>query len=976
MNQARRLAGSALVLVVASVSARAAKETSAFFPGPLVNRARENIARHPWAAAIRDRIVKAAEPWLAMSDDELWALQFGPKITRSWMVWSNGHCPACKQGVPMYNWEVDALRRPWKMRCPHCRELFPKNDFGAFYRSGLDEHGLFDPARADRKLLFNAEHPEPADPLHKFGVDDGEGYVEGEKRWRFIGAYLIYGQWKQAIVGGMRKCAEAYVVTGDPRYAHKAGVLLDRAADVYPSFDFKAQGLVYEQPIAAGYVSVWHDACWETREMVLTYDMILPALVKDAGLQEFLAGKARQYKLENPKASLADVRRNIEERILIDCQKNRAKITSNYPQTDITIAFAKTALGWPENRDEVGAIIGEVINRTTAVDGTSGEKGTSGYSAMAIQGLANLLAMYARVDPGFLPGMFARTPRLHGAFRFHMNAWCLQRYYPSCGDSGSYCAPVDKYVSVGLAGAAGMNPSMYRFLWDLYQQTGDHRFVQALYHGNGGKLDGLPHDLFAEDPRAFQEDVRKVIDEFGTRIQLPSVNNTQWRLGLLRSGKDEDERVLWLDYDSGGRHAHSDGMNLGLFARGLDLMPDFGYPPVQYGGWGAPRAQWYMRSMAHNTVVVDGADTRSASGRTLLWADGRQVHAIVAACPEMIGGGRYERTAALVDLCGKDFYVLDIFRVAGGSDHSKFFRSHFGSISTQGVPDTPARLFPAVPHMRNWRGGPAGPGWSVDWKIEDRLKLLPGPADLHVRYTDLTAQAQAYTGESWVSVCKNGFTSNDDSWVPHVVCRRQASSAPLASTFVSVIEPYDEAGRIVHIRRLALESSAGEPPGDSDVAVELAYADGRRDLIVSSGAEAAPAAPQPSGPAPAPLPNAQSREAPAENGRHPAFAGHPARPREDRESLQPARALVEKTSGLVFEGRLCLLRRDPAGRPVLLALGDARRMAVGPVAVRMKGQAQYVELALKEGAAELLAGDINAIEELTIDGVRQDISQP
>ena len=62
--------------------------------------------------------------------------------------------------------------------------------------------------------------------------------------------------------------------------------------------------------------------------------------------------------------------------------------------------------------------------------------------------------------------------------------------------------------------------------------------------------------------------------------------------------------------DTGGRHSHADGMNLGLFAKGVDLMPDFGYPPVQYGGWDSPRAQWYRMSAAHNTVVVDGATWR------------------------------------------------------------------------------------------------------------------------------------------------------------------------------------------------------------------------------------------------------------------------------------------------------------------------------------------------------------------------------
>jgi len=133
---------------------------------------------------------------------------------------------------------------PYKVQCPHCDETFPKNDFYKFYLSGLDEYGVFDPQKADRSLLFNVDHPDFDDPLNKFGVDDGEGYVEDDKRWRFIGAYLVYGQWKQAILGGIRNLASAYLITGNPVYAHKAGVLLDRVADLYPTHDFGKQGLV------------------------------------------------------------------------------------------------------------------------------------------------------------------------------------------------------------------------------------------------------------------------------------------------------------------------------------------------------------------------------------------------------------------------------------------------------------------------------------------------------------------------------------------------------------------------------------------------------------------------------------------------------------------------------------------------------------------------------------------------------------
>lgn len=50
--------------------------------------------------------------------------------------------------------------------------------------------------------------------------------------------------------------------------------------------------------------------------------------------------------------------------------------------------------------------------------------------------------------------------------------------------------------------------------------------------------------------------------------------------------------------------------------------------------------------------------------------------------------------------------------------------------------------------MRNFRVNPPPlTGWSIDWKIYDRLGLLPPVADLHLRYTDLAAEAQAFVTE-------------------------------------------------------------------------------------------------------------------------------------------------------------------------------------------------------------------------------------
>jgi len=146
-GRAVRIAGTLAAMVFGSswcwaetptASGSAVKRTGMLFPAQVIEAARANAATLPWGRSMKEQIVKMAEPWAKMSDEELWELMFGPTIRRSWMVWSNGHCPACDKGVPMYNWEADALNRPWKMQCPHCKELFPKNDFEKFYRSGLD----------------------------------------------------------------------------------------------------------------------------------------------------------------------------------------------------------------------------------------------------------------------------------------------------------------------------------------------------------------------------------------------------------------------------------------------------------------------------------------------------------------------------------------------------------------------------------------------------------------------------------------------------------------------------------------------------------------------------------------------------------------------------------------------------------------------------------------------------------------------
>jgi len=828
------------------------KSRSAFFHASLLQRLRQNIARYDWAKQTAQRIVQDAEFWRRMSDDELWALMFGPTITRSWHVWSNGYCPACKKPVPMYNWRIDALRHPWKVQCPHCNKLFPTNDFAAFYRSGLDERGIFDPKRADRSLLFNADHPDPNDPLHKFGVDDGEGYVEGNKRWRFIGAYLIYGQWKQLVLGGIKNLSAAYLVTGDPIYARKAAILLDRVADLYPQFDFRTQAVMYERHLGSnGYVSVWHDACEETRLLALAYDAIFEAIRNDGELVAFLHRKAMQHRLPNSKASFADIQRNIEDGILRDPLRNGHKIQSNLPRTPFTKAVLLAVLS-PDDKEPILKLLGETLQRATAVDGVTGEKGLSHYAAFATQFIAIMVTLFDRIMSGteeteqgasdFLRWVLERFP-LRETFRFHLDTWALQQYYPNIGDADVFARKIPHYVGVTFtklpsSADALFIPSMFTLFWRLYELTGDADFVRLLYRANGNRTDGLPHDLFAENPEAFQKQVQKVIAQQGSAFRLGSVNKPKWCLALLRSGNGDNERVVWLDYDADGGHGHFDGMNMGMFAFGLDLMPDFGYPPVQFGGWNSSRARWYYMTAAHNTVVVDGKDQRVGKGFVQLWLDKAQVKAVQASAPNLIGGQQYQRTVMLVDINERDFYVVDIFRVIGGTVHNKFTHSHFGTVTvnapTQLVPSptecagTQMRQFAQI--VRSQLSEPL----QADWRIEDRYGYLPKGKTVRLRLFDLTENAEAFLCEGWIAL---GFDTTEEAWIPRLMVRRRGN-APLASTFVAVLVPYEgNQSPIVSVRRLRLQTPNGTPYGDAHVALEITHANGTKDLVIAMDTE-------------------------------------------------------------------------------------------------------------------------------------------
>lgn len=799
------------------------KQGSVIFTDQLCSRIRNRC--QPQSNEFQ-RAINEAERFLAMSDDELREQMFSPSLKRSYHVFSDGYCPTCKGNVPLHNWRMDVIRHPWKMICPLCGDLFPKNDFYRFYKSGLDGEGNFQYALADRSLLHAEEDiagPEGGQDRNSYGIDDGNGCVIAGDTWYFIAHYLLFGQWMQVVLEGIRCLSRAYVVTGERNYARKAIVLLHRVADVFPDFDFKQQGLIYEKEHNdVGYISYYFRTCTDLCDMALAYDMIYSAFIGEDAYAESL--------------------RHIEERIFYDAIANRQKYESNFPMTDTTICLIKTILSWPDNKEEIERLIADITTRATAVDGLTGERGLVVYSAYAFFDYAHLLSYYELIAPGFLADRIARHPLIYDAYRFFIDTWCLQSYYPRIGNTGAFAKPDEQYAVYYYNDdffQSYLDPDLDLFLWKLYEITGDADFAKAVWISRGGRSDlCFTKSVLTDHVEQLQGALEQLISETGPYLDQKSINKQEWKLAVVHAGCGSDKRAIWMKYDSGGDHGHYDGMNIGIFAKGLDLMPDFGYPPVQYGRFtDRNEYPWYYRSAAHNTVVVDGKDHKSYAGlipcmgESKIWETGSRVKVIQADAPELIDGTLFERTIICIDLSESDSYYLDLFRVKGGREHVKFIRSTMGELSVHGLQFGPSDgIGYEGLMMRNVevsQSAPA-PGWRATWKIDDsHFQVRNEPAPVFFKYIDLTDDATVFTAESWVDLWPKGnyknATETVDMWIPTVIVRRDVQEER-GSRFIGIYEPYDAESQIA--------AACKRFDTDNEILLEITLSHGQKDLIL------------------------------------------------------------------------------------------------------------------------------------------------
>ncbi|MGB7158264.1 MAG: hypothetical protein WBD40_09380 [Tepidisphaeraceae bacterium] len=848
-------------------SALAAREHGGRYTAERLANARANCEKYEWATKVRDGAVTRAAPWLEKSDEALWSMVPGQELPRTIDVTMDRNvkigpkrlgCLKCGDKIDAfgnYPYEPDIANKPWKLTCPSCKVVFPTNDFAKYYASAIDAHGLFNPAKGDRSLLFNAEHPDPKDPLHKYGVDDGFGYIDENGRvHRFIG-YYTWKYWRH-LFSGVDALADAFVYTGDRQYAHKAAVLLDRIADVYPTMDWKpyAERGWYHSDGNSTFGKI-EGRIWECGVMsglVGAYDKVLSGTADDPALYAFLKSRSEQFKLPAPKGTRDLLVQNIDDRLLREIVKgiHAGQIIGNEGMHQRTMATCAVALdSQPESEQwldwvfapDGGALPGLIVGDLDR-DGISPEAGP-GYAlswGVGFAEVANLIGDYPRYAK---QNLYRDFPQFRATFTSAYRLCALGVATPNIGDTGS----------TGSVGRANVNVA---FMADGYRYTRDPALAVAAYRANGNSAKGLGRDIFAKDPDTLAAEIEQHGKKAGPRAVGSSLVSG-YGLALLESDAGPAGTALSFYYGRSTYHGHLDHLNIDLLAFGKWLMPDHGYP--EFATAWPHRSAVTINSLAHNLVLIDQQpQEREYGGKTRLFNRLPGLSVFQADAP---GGYKkqakeYARTVVLIDVPGDNAYAIDVFHVTGGKDHLYSFHGPPGEITPIGsglnlvAQDGGSYAGADVPFKSD--KGPLGYSWfynvkrdakpaaqfTLDWKAQPGYRGTKPDEDTHLRFHSLTplddvALADADPPQNkpgnprrigYALLHRTGGGQREGEAPPEPSSAKPSSD--LSSTFTSVIEPYQAKPFIKSVERIETTSSP------KAVAIRVELADGTIDHVV------------------------------------------------------------------------------------------------------------------------------------------------
>lgn len=707
--------------------------------------ARHNVEKHAWARRFLDGLARSAD---AVPETTRQYLEHMiPRETPGSPLFTM--CPAC-EGAPVhgsYRWSAED---PDRLTCTICGTVYP-----------------------------SARYPETFAIETPFGGGQRISFYAG-RHWDLIG-FPFVSSWTanirarkcQHMGESARRLAMAFALTGELACARKTRDILLRFSRVYPGY-----------MVHSGYGEFSDlDALTASRRIL---DLPRPELVvppnkpdnrlhvgywmagraTGVGMEgTFLADVAVAYDLTCEAASGGSPVYSPEDRLAVerDLLLEGTILLCADPGFNNKTATNRSAVGM------VGLCLGDpglvrfglegfrhFVRRWFLPDGMTPE--SPAYAYMTLEGIRAFGdAVHGYSDPAGFEGPGGRIDGLdvYGDSRYRA---ALEGFVHGLMPDLGYGAFADDYPSTRM-------PLDVADLLACRYANPQHRAVLAELCEGDVESGGAEYAFLHRDP-GFAVDP-------GARVSLSDRFFPALRVGVLRGGADGRGSSALVSASDWGVHHHEDSLNLTYAKDGHEALTDLGYL------WDRPDKHMTVRTVAHNTVIVDEADQRrDGRGGDLYafdacsWVKLVEVgsHAYAAADP-------YRRSCILVDHGGEDSYLVDVFRVGGGRTHDYLFHGPRARGEIHGIV---LRERPEGWHdLADAREARTSSPWSIAFDLDAERRFT---AHALPDATELAIVGQGW-GERGTGSRERVMTGEK---VPYVVRRR--TGHPAQSAFASVFE--------------------------------------------------------------------------------------------------------------------------------------------------------------------------------------------
>jgi hypothetical protein len=402
----------------------------------------------------------------------------------------------------------------------------------------------------------------------------------------------------------------------------------------------------------------------------------------------------------------------------------------------------------------------------------------------------------------------------------------LETFDPNVGDTG-------KVGEIHIGSTPGLIAAAFKYF-------NDPEAARFAYEANGYKADGLLRDIGCTTPDVMNKKLEQAALNFPDR-EKHGENMAGYGLASFEFGDDASGKALWMYYGRNGGHGHLDRLNYSIYAFNTDLTPEMAYPEFMNSTW-AKRKAFTMNTIAHNTVTVDKKpQTTNWTGYPRYYASSPDFGvAEVESSNVYPGTSEYARAISFIGAPGDNAYAVDIFRVAGGSDHLLSFHGPPGAVAATGLnlekQTTGTYAGEDVPFKDNSKKNPLGYSYfkdveraanppetfSLDWKADAGYRGVKETDDIHMRLHVLGELDDVALANAEPPQNKAG----NPALVRYALMHRAGDS--LDSTFINVAEPYKGQPFIEKVSRLRVDGSLAKDV----VALKIDLAGGISDYIV------------------------------------------------------------------------------------------------------------------------------------------------